>query len=381
MKRIAGAMTFALTAALATGALADRTLNYAYGFPPESDADKAAHTYAAAVEEFSGGALKMDVYPMSLLSFLETADGIRDGIADIGWAVPAYAPTLFPSTNMLAELNMQTLFAGRSHSLNLAYAGAMGEYVMLHCDSCQAEYTAHNQLYTGFAASPTYGMQCVAPVTTMDDLKGKRLRVAGAQWARWAAAVGATSVSLPLNEIFEGLSQGVIDCVITSTPELTNMGLVDVVKAIEMNIPGGTFASNAMANVNLDVWNELSEDERLAMLKAAARYSADVTWRYEMADREARETAKNAGIEIVTADPALLEFTKSFAQSDAVDTIGPNYAEKYGLTNSAEMITEFLTVLEKWVGLTASVDSVEQLESIYWDEVYSKLDLAGYGMK
>ncbi|MAC77437.1 MAG: C4-dicarboxylate ABC transporter substrate-binding protein [Rhodobacteraceae bacterium] len=380
MFRLTGALTLAFTTALATGAHADRTLNYAYGFPPESDADLAAHTYAEALKEFSGGTLTMDVYPMSLLSFLETPDGIRDGMADIGWTVPAYAPALFPSTNMLAELNMQTLFAGRSHSLNLAYAGAMGEYVMLHCDSCQQEYKAHNQLYTGFAASPTYGLQCVEPVTTLDDLKGKRLRVAGAQWARWASAVGATSVSLPLNEIFEGLSQGVIDCVITSTPELTNMGLVDVVKAIEPDIPGGTFASNAMANVNLDVWRDLTEEDRLAMLKAAARYSADVTWRYEMADREGRETAKQAGIEILTADPALMEFTKDFAKSDAVDTIGPNYAEKYGLETAPEMVTEFLAVLEKWVGLTADIASAEELEQLYWNEVYAKLDPAGYGM-
>lgn len=380
MTRLTGAMTVALCSVLATGALADRTLNYAYGFPPGSDADLAAQTYADALAEFSDGALGMDIYPMSLLSFLETADGVRDGMADIGWTVPAYAPALFPSTNMLAELNMQTLFAGRSHSLNLAYAGAMGEFVMLHCDSCQAEYTAHNQLYTGFAASPTYGMQCISPVTTMADLKGKRMRVAGAQWARWTAAVGATSVSLPLNEIFEGLSQGVIDCVITSTPELTNMGLVDVVKAIELNIPGGTFASNAMANVNLDVWRDLSEPERLAMLKAAARYSADVTWRYEMADREARETAREAGIEIVTADAELLAFTEEFARSDAVDTIGPNYADKYGLDGAPEMIAEFLTVLERWVALTADVETVEELEQLYWDEVYAKLDLAGYGM-
>lgn len=377
--QIATALTLALSLG-AGAAFAERTLSYAHGFPPGSDTDNATARLVSAISEHSGGALKIESYPMSLLSFLETPDGIRDGMADLGWAVPAYAPALFPRTNMLAELNMQTLFAGRTSNLNMAYAGAMGEYIMLHCDDCRAEYTAHNQVYTGFTASTNYGLQCVQPVTSLAQIKGKRLRVAGAQWARWATALGATSVSLPLNEIFEGLSQGVIDCVVTAVPELTNMGLVDVIKAIEPSVPGGTFASNAMANINLDVWKSLSAEEREAMFKAVNAYAADVTWRYEASDRAAVDTAKAAGIELTTADADLMTFSREFAAKEAKEVIGPAYAEKYGIANAQGMIDEFLPILSKWIKLTENVQSAEELEKLNWSEVYEKLDRTSYGM-
>ncbi|MFC0278262.1 C4-dicarboxylate TRAP transporter substrate-binding protein [Falsigemmobacter intermedius] len=378
-KTFAAALTLALSLG-AGAAQADRTLSYAHGFPPGSDTDKATASLSARIDELTGGKIKIEAYPMSLLNFLETPDGIRDGMADMGWSVPAYAPALFPRTNMLAELNMQTLFAGRTSNLNMAYAGAMGEYIMLHCADCRAEYTKHNQVYTGFTASTNYGLQCVKPVTTLEDIKGKRLRVAGAQWARWATALGATSVSLPLNEIFEGLSQGVIDCVVTAIPELTNMGLVDVIKAIEPSIPGGTFASNAMANVNLDVWKGLSAEEREAMFKAVNAYAADVTWRYEASDRAAVETAKAAGIEITRADEGLMEFSREFATKEAKEVIGKAYAEKFGIENAQQMIDDFLPILEKWMGLTANINSAEEIEKLYWSEVYEKLDRASYGL-
>jgi len=378
-KTFAAALTLAIGLG-ASAAQADRTLSYAHGFPPGSDTDKATASLSAKIDELTGGKIKIEAYPMSLLNFLETPDGIRDGMADLGWAVPAYAPALFPRTNMLAELNMQTLFAGRTSNLNMAYAGAMGEYIMLHCPECRAEYTSHNQVYTGFTASTNYGLQCVKPVTTLEDIKGKRLRVAGAQWARWATALGATSVSLPLNEIFEGLSQGVIDCVVTAVPELTNMGLVDVIKAIEPSIPGGTFASNAMANVNLDVWKGLSAEEREAMFKAVNAYAADVTWRYEASDRAAVETAKAAGIEITKADEGLMDFSREFATKEAKEVIGKAYAEKFGIANAQEMIDAFLPILEKWMGLTANINSAEEIEKLYWSEVYEKLDRASYGL-
>ena len=378
-RTFAVALTFVIGLG-ASAAQADRTLSYAHGFPPGSDTDKATAKLSSSIDELTGGKIKIEAYPMSLLNFLETPDGIRDGMADMGWAVPAYAPALFPRTNILAELNMQTLFAGRTRNLNMAYAGAMGEYIMLKCDDCRAEYTAHNQVYTGFTASTNYGLQCVKPVTSLEDIKGKRLRVAGAQWARWATALGATSVSLPLNEIFEGLSQGVIDCVVTAVPELTNMGLVDVIKAIEPSVPGGTFASNAMANVNLDVWRGMTAEEREAMFRAVNAYAAEVTWRYEASDRAAVETAKAAGIEITKADDGLMDFSREFATREAKEVIGKAYAEKYGMANAQQMIDDFLPLLQKWIGLTEGINSAEEIEKLYWTEVYEKLDRETYGM-
>ena len=59
---------------------------------------------------------------------------------------------------------------------------------------------------------------------------------------------------------------------------------------------------------------------------------------------------------------------------------GDTAAGESRATCAPEMVTEFLAVLEKWVGLTADIASAEELEQLYWNEVYAKLDPAGYGM-
>ncbi|WP_118137085.1 C4-dicarboxylate TRAP transporter substrate-binding protein [Oceanicella sp. SM1341] len=364
--------------ALSAGAGAAQTLTYATGFPPGSDAVLAAETYAAAMEEHSGGALSVKVFPMSLLSFAETSSGLRDGIADIGWVATAYFPAEYPHINLIAELSLLTTMDDVEGREGLAYAGAMAEYIFGACAACRADFAAQNQVFTGAASSTPYGLQCTGPVASLDALKGKRLRVAGSQWSRWAQAVGATPVSLPLNEVYEGLSQGVIDCVITSAPEITNMGLIDVVKAVDMSTPGGVYAANGPVNMNAATWAALSDEGREAVLRAGAAFAADVSWRYEEGAARALEAAREKGVEVTAPDPALSEATAAFIAQD-LDSIATYYAETHGIADAGEIVAAFRPILEKWIGLTREVGSAAELEQLYWDEVYSGVDASTYG--
>lgn len=365
--------------ALATGAASADTLTYATGFPPGSDAALAADTYAAAMQKYSDGALEVKVFPMSLLSFAETSAGLRDGMADIGWVATAYFPAEYPHINLLAELSLLTAKDDVEGHEGLAYAGAMAEYVFGGCDGCRAEFATQNQVFTGASSSTPYGLQCTEPVTSLSQMQGKRLRVAGSQWSRWAEAVGATAVSLPLNEVYEGLSQGVIDCVITSAPEITNMGLVDVVKAIDMSTPGGVYAANGPVNMNAQTWAGLDDAGREAVLRAGAAFAADVSWRYEEGAERGLTAARENGIELTQADEDLAQATSDFIEAD-MQTIAAFYASTYGIANAEEIVAEFRPILEKWIGLTADVTSAAELEEIYWTEVYSGVDKSSYGL-
>lgn len=365
--------------ALAAGSVSAQTLTYATGFPPGSDAVKAAETYAAAMEEHSGGDLGVTVFPMSLLSFAETSSGLRDGMADIGWVATAYFPAEYPHTNLIAELSLLTAQDEVEGREGLAYAGAMAEYIFGGCDVCRAEFAAQNQVFTGAASSTPYGLQCTDPVTSLDDLSGKRLRVAGSQWSRWAEAVGATAVSLPLNEVYEGLSQGVIDCVITSAPEITNMGLIDVIGAVDMSTPGGVYAANGPINMNAQTWAGLDDAGRESALRAGAAFAADVSWRYEEGAERGLAAAQDQGIEMTEAGADLAQATSDFIAAD-VETIAEYYSSQYGIENASEIVAEFRPILTKWIELTADVSSAEELEQLYWDEVYSDVDQSSYGM-
>ncbi len=378
----------ALSAALCGGALLGTTvaaeeLRYATGYPPGSLPAEAAQDYARAVEKYSDGEVSVKVYPLSLLDAAETSAGVRDGIADIGYLLTVYFPAQYPHTNLVNEASMQLQLLDQTKVSNgkgaLAYEGAMAEFTFFHCPECNAEYAAQNQVYTGNAASSSYGLLCNTPVESAADLEGKRLRVAGSHWSRWSDEFGATSLSLTINEIVQALDQGVLDCTISSAPELINLGLIGAVTDITMDVPGGVYAGASGASVNAEVWRGLTEAQRRAMLHAGAQMTAQIPYSYVQLEQEALERAQDDGATLHEADPALVEATREFVRQD-LETIVAYYAENHGVGRGAEMLSTFRSVLEKWVDLVQGIESEQALAELYWDEIFSKVDVSQHGL-
>ncbi|GGJ80814.1 hypothetical protein GCM10007426_07290 [Alloalcanivorax dieselolei] len=359
------------------------TLRYATGYPPGSLPAKAAENYAKAVEKYSDGDLKLRVFALSLLNASETSDGVRDGIADGGYLLTVYFPAMYPHTNLANESSMQLLLFDEKE-LNgkgaLAYEGAMTEFTFFNCSECLEEYEKQKQVYTANAASSSYGLLCNKPVTNQEQLKGKRLRVAGSHWSRWSEHFGATSMSLTINDTLEALHQGVIDCTIASAPELINLGLIEAVSDITMSVPGGVYAGANAGSFNIDVWRKLNEKQRQAILRAGARYTAEIPWSYLQLEKEALSKTEEKGAELHQASPELMEASREFIKQD-LNTIIDYYAKNHGVERGEEMLDRFHDLLKKWVGLVQEVDSLDELETLYWDEIFSKVDVSSYGMK
>jgi TRAP-type C4-dicarboxylate transport system substrate-binding protein len=360
-----------------------RTLRYATGFPPGSVAAQAAMDYAEALPGYSDDTLSMKVYALSLLDASETSDGVRNGIADVGYLLTVYFPSMYPHTNLVNESSMQlTQFddAELKGKGALAFNAAMAELTFFNCPECLDEYAAQNQVYTGNAASSDYGLLCNTPVTNEAQLAGKRLRVAGSHWSRWSKHFGATPVSMTINDLLEALSQGVLDCTISSAPELVNLRLTEAVTDITMAVPGGVYAAASAASVNADVWRELTDDQRQAMLRAGARLSAAVPYGYLEKEKEALAGATEEGATQHEVAASLEQASKAFAGQD-LETIVEYYRENHGVERGAELLATFRALLEKWVARVGSVDSLDALEQLYWDEIFSKVDASSYGMK
>lgn len=367
---------------LSGGAFAADTLRYALGYPPGTDSHKAAENYADYVKQYSDGELQVKVYPLSLLNFAETSGGLSEGIADIGYLLSPYFPAEYPHTNLLAEAAMQTQILGDDVKGNEgpAYIGALAEYVFFNCPKCNEDFEAQNQVFTGIASSSNYMLNCNQPVTTVEQLQGKRLRAAGSQWSRWAKAFGASPVTLSGNEAFEALEQGVVDCVIISAPDLENLGIIDATTDITTNVPGGIFAGAEITNVNMDTWRRLNDNQRQAMLHAAAHISAEIPWVYHEREAAVLKRAKNElDITIHQASDDLIDATREFVRGD-MEVIAAYYKDKHGIDEGAEMLAEFRPILERWVDLVQDVTSKEELAEVYWQEVFMHVDPASHGM-
>ncbi|KAF0803202.1 TRAP transporter substrate-binding protein [Alcanivorax xiamenensis] len=375
-------LCLALLLLVLTTTLQARELRYAMGFPPGSDSDVAAQAYAKALSEYTDGELTVKIYPLSLLNFAETSAGLRDGIAQVGYVLAPYFPAEFPHMNLLAESSMMLQLIGdkvRGRE-GMAYVGAMAEYLFLHCPECHQEFAAQKQVFTSNAGSTPYGLTCTQPVTNQAELKGKRLRVAGSHWSRWAQHFGATPITMSSNEALEALNQGVVDCVIISAPELTNLGLIDAVTDITMAVPGGIFAGTGTTNVNLEVWRSLSEHERRAMIRAGAVMAAQIPYIYHQRQDDVLAKARDEyDARIHDASPELVAATRDFVRED-LNTIVDYYKDKHGVERGQEMLDEFLPILERWVDLVQDIDSAEALAELYWKEAYSKVDVSRYGL-
>jgi len=325
--------------------------------------------------------LKIKVFSMSLLNLKETPPGIRDGIADMGFVLPPYYPAEYAEFNLVADLSMLATTGRQVESPGAAMAGATSEYVFLNCPECLEEFERQNQVYLGTGASPTYIMLCTTPVRTLDDLKGKKYRSGAANFGRWAEYFGGIKVSIPGNDVYEAMGQGVVDCAMLSATELTNLSLFDVTKAVTRRIPGGVYNGVATNNVNARVWRSLTLEQRKAFLKGSAKAQADLTWKYYADAKANLEAAPGKGIEVIEPGPEILAKSDEFVKGD-LSVISEQFQRDYGLTNTDEKIAKVADLVEKWKTLTADIaDDPEALAQLYWDEIFAKIDPETYGMR
>lgn len=311
------------------------------------------------------------------------SEGINKGLTDIGYLLTAYSPSEYPFINMASDVSMDTVLDSRSMGKEaFIYTGAMLEYVMLECPECQTELSKNNQVYTSLILTMPYSLMCNSSVTKPEQLQGKRVRLSGASWARWARALGAQPVSIPAGEMYEALSQGVVDCTLVSPTELTNFNLLDVVRYITPDVPGGLFATGAATTINKKRWLQLTEQDKLNFLKAGALVSAVGTVGYVDQGKDDMRKAAAKGITIEQADTTLVEATHDFIKKD-LDFIPIFYANEYKLDESRTqaLSKKMLGLIDKWNGIFNVKDdwTNEELYQLYWDNVYSKININEYG--
>ncbi|MEO1988813.1 MAG: C4-dicarboxylate TRAP transporter substrate-binding protein [Martelella sp.] len=375
--------TLAIAATLLCGALPPvaaqaETIRYAIGFPPGGAATDGVKEFNERLKAETD--LELKIYELSLLDLKETPPGVRDGLADAGYILTTYYPAEFSETNLPVNMSMLATVGTPTKSSGAVMAGVMSEYVMLHCDKCEQQYSAQNQLFLGAIGTPEYVQLCTTPIRSVEDLKGKKMRSSVDAMGRWAESFGATKVSIPANDVYEAMSQGVVDCTMISAAELGNLQLFDVTKYITLGLPGGSFAGVGSLNVNLDTWRSLSAEQRAEMLRLAPFNSAAITVNYHHASMDDIEQARANGTEIIERPVDMATATEAFVNDDAT-VIKASFADDYGLQNVDEKYELIVGLIEKWKALTADVYAdKDAMAELLWNEVFSKVDAATYGM-
>ena len=157
----------------------------------------------------------------------------------------------------------------------------------------------HTALILGTFPFPEQVFYCKGEIKGIGDLKGKKIRVQGTSQGDFAAAVGASSVTIPFGEVVPALEKGVVDCGITGTMPGFKAKWTEVTDTL-FRLPVGY--TLGMWMINLNVWNKLSKDTQ-ALLQKQMKGLEDKSW--QMIEAETEEgVACNTGTGPCSVGPA-----------------------------------------------------------------------------
>jgi TRAP-type C4-dicarboxylate transport system substrate-binding protein len=179
------------------------TIKFTHFLPSNSNFHKGvAEPWCADVERDSGGRIKCQLYPSLQLGGTpaQLADLVKNGVADVAWTSPSYTTGRF----------------ARSEALELPFtmppdairgSRAMWEFVQRHAMEDYKDF----KLLALFSGTNQIVHTAGRPVTGIDAFKGLRLRSPSRSVSLFMSALGAVPVNMPVAQITEGISKGVLD--------------------------------------------------------------------------------------------------------------------------------------------------------------------------
>lgn len=360
-------LTLAVLAAPATA----KELRIASGLPPMHPAHNPLYTdFRDLLAEKTSGGLSGRLLGTEVATLANMRTAIHSGLVEIGIYLPAYFPADLPDYNLLGDLSM---LAGSPH----ATSGALTEYFVT-CEDCQAELKRLRMVYTTSHSNP-YSLLTRKPVTSPEDLRGMRIRVATPQHARWVEAMGGTPVNMPTGETFEAMSQGIIEGTVTSITDLISFNLAEVISYITL-LDLGTFHSMVPHAVSNRVWAALSEDQREAVYSASIIANSRTTQRLLDMVVEGKEAGRQHGVEILEPAAELVAVTEAFLESD-IQVAAERAISRHGVQNAEEKIARFRELVTKWEGLVDGLEGQpDAVAEVLERELMQIVDLKTYGL-
>ena len=188
--------------ALGTAHAQEVTLKVHFFLPATSYANTLfIQPWCDKIAKDSGNRMKCQSYPSMQLggSPPQLFEQARDGVADIVWTLPGYTAGRFPSVEVF-----ELPFMMQNPE---ATSKALWDYVQKYSLD---EFKDVKPLAFHVHGDGVFHMTR-KPVATAADLKGLKLRAPTRMTNKFIAMLGATPVSMPVPQVGDALSKGVID--------------------------------------------------------------------------------------------------------------------------------------------------------------------------
>lgn len=245
-----------LVACLSSNSFA-QTLKVATWLPPSSPQnDIVWPTWAKWVEDATEGRVKVELeygmgHPKSFFDLVE------DNVADVSFTVDGYVPGRFLLSQM-AEI------PGETYNPEIASVALWHVYKKYFEEANEFEGL---KVLAKFVHGPGQ-MHTNFPVNSLEDLKGKKIRVGGGIVNELAKRLDLTTVGAPAPKVYEMMQQGVVDGVLFPVLEQKYLRLSEVTSHLTV-FPEGMFSTSFTIFMNPDVFEGLNDKDQKAIMSVS----------------------------------------------------------------------------------------------------------------
>ncbi|MEL0613085.1 TRAP transporter substrate-binding protein [Marinomonas arenicola] len=287
---------------LSSFASATTTLHVATWLPPTSAQNAVVWpTWKKWVENATQGRVKVVIEnytgaPKTIF------DAVEDGVYDVGFTVNTYLPGRFKLTSV-AEIPGE---------ITSAEAGSVALWRTYDKYFKPAKEFQGLELLALFVHGPGQ-LQTAFPVNSLDDLKGKKMRVGGGLVNELAARLEVTPISAPAPKSYELMQQGVVDGTFLPAEQQMTLRLSEVSTDLTL-FPKGLYTTAFSIVMNEDTFADLSKKDREAIMSVSGeKLSKLAGTAWGEADKEGIQAAVKDGVNVVHLskdDPRVTDLNK-----------------------------------------------------------------------
>lgn len=235
----------------------------------------------------SANRMKCQIYPSMQMGGTppQLFEQARDGVADIVWTLPGYTAGRFPSVEAF-----ELPFMMQNPE---ATSKALWDYVQLHGAN---EFRDVKPLAFHVHGDGVFHMTS-KPVKTMADLRGLKLRAPTRLTNKFIAMLGATPVSMPVPQVGDALSKGVIDGAVVPYEVVPAVKIQELVKFHSETDPAepAFYTSTFIFAMNKAKYESLPADlKQVIDANSGQALSGQIGRAFLQADQEGKKlTARN----------------------------------------------------------------------------------------
>jgi TRAP-type transport system periplasmic protein len=309
-KRFGWSLVAVLVLAAASVHAQEVTLKIHHFLPPGATIQKLVfEPWCDKIGKESGGKLKCQIYPAMQLGGTppQLFDQARDGVADIVWTLPTYQAGRFVKSEVF-----ELPFMAKSAEVG---SPAFWEYVQ---KDAQDEFRGVKLLAAHLHDGSLFHF-AGKRVKSVDEMKGLKVRAPTRIGTKFLTALGVTPVQMPLPQVPEAISKGVIDGAMVPWEGTPPIKLQEIAKYALDNAPGQPKMSNSIFVIAMNPakYDSLPPDLRKVIdANSGLAWSAQIGKVFDGTTEPARKLATAAQNVFDTLSPQ--EYAKMQTASESV---------------------------------------------------------------